>query len=406
MFDMRNRVLSDAIARYENGKMTRRQLMRVMGAFGLGAVGTLGLARAAGAAPRGASGLRSIFQEGGSPVAAATPQIGPQADGSTLWKVQVGAMDMENELDLQAFFPGEITINAGDSIWFDYGMGGFHTVTFSGTDVLPIIVPDPEAATPTAGPRQVILNPLALFPSGGTVVDGTALVTSGVDAFLEGQPIVYKFSTPGTFDYYCIPHGAVMRAKVIVQEAGAQLPNDQAAYDAMAAEQIEALHQEGLAEREKYLTPKSTVRDDGTTLWEFAVGAGPGQARVMTILPKEQEITVGDTIKFVIQSINEPHTVSFIGKGEAPPEDTMPGAFADGSPKFSVNPLTFLPQGGNVWSGTGWLNSGYMGIAAAGLPMEWECTFDTEGEYIYYCVLHGDSQGNGMASKLKVSPKA
>src|SRR4051794_19567822 len=116
MFDMRNRVLSDAIARYENGKMTRRQLMRVMGAFGLGAVGTLGLARAAGAAPRGASGLRSIFQEGGSPVAAATPQIGPQADGSTLWKVQVGAMDMENELDLQAFFPGEITINAGDSI--------------------------------------------------------------------------------------------------------------------------------------------------------------------------------------------------------------------------------------------------------------------------------------------------
>jgi plastocyanin len=285
-------------------------------------------------------------------------------------------------------------------------MGGFHTVTFSGSEVLPIIVPDPEAATPTAGPPQVIINPLAVFPSGGTVVDGSAVVTSGVDVFLQGQPIIYTFSTPGTYDYYCMPHSSVMKAKVIVQEAGAELPNDQAGYDALAAARIEELRQEGLAEKEKYAEPKSTARDDGTTLWEFAAGAGPGQARVMAILPETFEIAVGDTIKFVVQSPGEPHTVSFIGAGEAPPEDTLPGTFADGSPKFSVNPLTFLPQGGNVWSGTGWVNSGYMGIAEAGLPMEWECTFDTEGEYVYYCVLHGDAQGNGMAAKLTVSPKA
>jgi plastocyanin len=46
-----------------------------------------------------------------------------------------------------------------------------------------------------------------------------------------------------------------------------------------------------------------------------------------------------------------------------------------------------------------------MGLEALGLPMEWECTFDTPGDYIYYCVLHGDAVGNGMAAKLTVTPR-
>ncbi|MGH2562501.1 MAG: cupredoxin domain-containing protein, partial [Thermomicrobiales bacterium] len=259
---------------------------------------------------------------------------------------------------------------------------------------------------PTAGPPPVIINGQALFPSGGTVVDGSQIVNSGADVFLQGAPIVYDFPTAGSFDYYCIPHGAVMKAQVIVQEAGSELPNDQAAFDVLATEQIEALREEGLAEKETYAEAASTARDDGTTLWEVAAGAGPGQARVMAFLPESIEIAVGDTITFVNQSPGEPHTVSFIGEGEAPPEDLLPGAFADGSPKFAINPLTFSAQGGNVWSGTGWVNSGYMGIPEVGLPMEWEVTFDTEGEFIYYCVLHGDAQGNNMAATVTVNPKA
>jgi hypothetical protein len=66
---------------------------------------------------------------------------------------------------------------------------------------------------------------------------------------------------------------------------------------------------------------------------------------------------------------------------------------------------TFLPQGGNVFSGTGWVNSGFMGLPDLGLPMKWECTFDTPGEFVPYCVLHGDSAGNAMAAKLTVTPR-
>jgi plastocyanin len=322
--------------------------------------------------------------------------------------VVVGGMDMQNMIEYHGFFPGEITINAGDSIWFAEEMPMFHTITFPGPGELPgIFIPDPEAAAPAtpdaAAPPKLIYNPLLFTGTGGTVVDGSQLFSTAVDVFGDGTPWVLSFPKAGTYEYACIPHGAVMRGKVIVQEAGSALPKDQAAYDGEAAAQIATLQEQGLAEIEKYGTPVSTKRDDGTTLWEATVGAGgPTQVRVQRFLPDSMEITAGDTIKYVIHSEGEPHTVSFIGAGETPPEDTLVEAFADGSPKFVQNMETFLPQGGNVFSGKGWVNSGFMGIPQLGLPMEWEVTFDTPGEYVPFCRLHGDADGTGMAGKLTV----
>ena len=42
--------------------------------------------------------------------------LGPQADGTNMWKVAVGGMDMANGLDIHSFFPKEITVNQGDTI--------------------------------------------------------------------------------------------------------------------------------------------------------------------------------------------------------------------------------------------------------------------------------------------------
>jgi plastocyanin len=374
----------------------RRVLLKAGGALGLASL-------AFGVLPR------SIQQAGAhqdaSPVVAATPVVGPQADGSNLWRVQVGGMDMENQLDLQAFFPGEITINAGDQIWFAEGMPGFHTVFFPvGGEVPALIIPDPEQASPVAGaPPNVVLNPAVAFPTPSLVVDGSTPVNSGVDILWDpAVPTLLSFPTAGTYDYLCIPHQSVMKGTVIVQEAGAALPMDQAGYDALAQEQMAALVEEGVAAIAEYAEPVSEQQADGTTLWTAAAGAGEGQARVMQFLPNELEIKVGDSVKWIIQSPGEPHTVTFVGSGETPPEDIMPGAFADGSPKFAINPMTFLPQGGNSFDGTGYLNSGYMGIPEVGLPSEFTATFSAAGEYTYYCVLHGDAQGGGMAATLRV----
>jgi plastocyanin len=336
--------------------------------------------------------------------AAASPVPGPQADGTNLWRVQVGSMDMENHLDLQAFFPGEITINAGDQIWFAEGMPGFHTVWFGyGAEVPPIFMPDPEAASPVAGPPPLVLNPAVMFPTPSLAVDGTTPVNSGVDILWDpAVPTILTFPTAGSYDFLCIPHQGVMRATVIVQEAGSELPMDQAGYDALAQEQMAALQEEGLAAAAEYAEATQEAQADGTTLWTAAAGAGENQARVMQMLPNPLEIKVGDSVKWIIQSPGEPHTVTFVGAGEVPPEDLQVGAFADGTPKFGINPLTFGPQGGTTWDGTGYLNSGYMGIPEAGLPMEFTATFTAAGEFIYYCILHGDAEGGGMAATLRV----
>ncbi|MEA2524011.1 MAG: hypothetical protein QOF73_1238 [Thermomicrobiales bacterium] len=380
-----------------SGRLSRREALRLIGGAGLATAGFMSLGR------------RAFAQDGGTPAAAATPQIGQQADGSTLWKVKAGDMKMEELIELHGYFPGEITINAGDSIWWDFGMGGFHTVSFlSGGELPPIFLPDPEAGTPTAGgPPKLILNPAILFPTPGDSYDGTGYSNSGIDVFRDpSQPYVLKFTTPGTYDYLCIIHASVMKARVVVQEAGAAAPHTQAEYDQMAADEIAKLYEQAAAEKAKYEQATSTQNADGSTTWEVTAGAGgETQVRIQAFLPTELEIKAGDKVKWVHRAPGEPHTVSFIGAGETPPEDTIIEQFADGTPKFVQSMETFMPQGGNTWSGTGWLNSGFMGIPQLGLPMEFEATFDTPGEYIYYCALHGDAQGNRMAATLTVSPK-
>ena len=375
----------------------RRSLLKAGGALGL-----TGLAF--GLLPRSVR-TASAHQDAGSPPAAASPAIGPQADGTNLWRVQVGGMDMENKLDFQGFFPGEITINAGDKIWFDSPMPGLHNAWFGyGAEPPALMIPDPELASPAAGEAPaLIFNPEFVFPTPNQVVDGANPVNTGVDVLWDPSlPTIVTFTTPGTYDYLCIPHQAVMRATVIVQEAGAALPMDQAGYDALAQEQLGALQEEGLATIAEFAEATFEEQSDGSSLWTAALGAGEGQARVMAILPNELEIKVGDSVKWIVQSPGEAHNVTFVGSDQTPPEDVIFGAFADGRPKITQNPLTFLPSGTTTFDGTGYLQSGFMGVPQLGLPMEFTATFTAAGDFIYYCSLHGDAEGGGMAATLRV----
>lgn len=377
-------------------RIDRRSLLKAGGALGL-----TGLAL--GLMPRSLRNA-SAHQEEGTPPVAATPVLGAQADGTNLWRVQVGGMDMENGVDFQGFFPGEITINAGDKIWFDSPMPGLHNAWFGyGADAPPLIVPDPEAASPAAGEAPaLIFNPDFAFPTPNQVVDGVNPVNTGVDVFWDpAVPTIVTFSTPGTYEYFCIPHQAVMRATVIVQEAGAALPADQAGYDALAQEQLAALQAEGLVAIAEFAEATVEEQADGTSLWTAALGAGEGQARVMAILPKELEIKIGDSVKWIVQSPGEAHNVTFVGSDQTPPEDLTFGAFADGRPKVTQNPATFFPSGNSTFDGTGYMQSGFMGVPQLGLPMEFTATFTAPGEFIYYCSLHGDA-GGGMAATLRV----
>ena len=110
----------------------------------------------------------------------ATPVLGPQADGTNLWKVQVGGMDMEAGIDMHAFFPAEITVNAGDSVFWHSRRWACQDSTPSHSRPAPRIPPDLRAryrrGTPVAspeGPPRLLINPVIAFPDGRTEYDGT-----------------------------------------------------------------------------------------------------------------------------------------------------------------------------------------------------------------------------------------
>jgi plastocyanin len=395
--------LIDAVsARLENGHITRRQALRMLAAIG-------------GIAALPSLGSRAAAQEGTPP---ATPVPGPRDDGTNLWRIQVGGMDMENRVDMHTFFPDDITVNAGDAVHFAFapmGMPGFHTVTFlSGEDVPPLLVPDIVDGTPVPspeGPPRLILNPVVAWRDERTDYDGTGYANAGLDVFhLDAGPYVLTFTTPGTFEYQCAVHGIVMKGKINVQEAGTDLPSDQAAYDAMSADRMAALidhGKEAVAEAEAML---ATPAASGAATWDVWAGlGGESQARVMRFIPGEVTIKVGDTVRWTDGSTGEPHTVMFLG-GEEQPEDTIVEPQASGPPKFIQNFQTFLPSTDSNFDGTALRRSGFLGFLPEvneifGLTGDtWELTFTAPGEFPYYCVFHsgGPEDEMGMTGKVIV----
>lgn len=396
-----------SIAQYSSGKIDRRQLIQALGALGIAAAALPLAARAAtaqDATPEEGAGAE------GPPPAPATPELGEQADGTTTWRVVVGGMDMAAGLEVNAFFPNEIMINAGDSVFFDFGMGGFHNVHISATEMpAPLFIPAegvdlPVESTPVAAEGQPLLafNPAVAFgspPDAGMAFDGSGDLSSGVFFLRDNSlPFAPVFAVPGTYYYICDIHNGMM-GTVTVQEAGADLSSTQADYDALGEQQLNDLLTLGQAFAEEYGeagTPEAGVH-------EIAAGVSDGQVEALAFLPSRVEVAAGDTVRWTNHSAISPHTITFLG-GTPPPEDIIPVAGGDGPPLFIINPNTFYPsdqQG--TYSGEGYLNSGYIfgpemvEILAGGgmtVPSSFEITFDTPGEYPYYCILHaGGSEG-------------
>ena len=119
----------------------------------------------------------------------------------------------------------------------------------------------------------------------------------------------------------------------------------------------------------------------------------------MRFLPDSLSVKKGDKVRWTYRALVDPHTVTF-SSGEAPPDLFLIQPQASGQPNLELNPQALWPAGGSTYKGTGYVNSGFMGPAVQG-PMTFELTFDTPGDYEYYCIVHG-SPTQGMRAKIKV----
>src|SRR5215213_11058827 len=143
-------ITGEIIRRLENRTISRRTALRLLGAAGVTATTISSVGRVAG-------------QEVTPDVPArATPELGEQPDGTRVWRVQVAGDNEAELLEFMTFFPRELTINAGDTVFFDFkGMHAPHTVTFlSGEEAPQLFVPANDAGTPAAGELpEIMFNP-------------------------------------------------------------------------------------------------------------------------------------------------------------------------------------------------------------------------------------------------------
>lgn len=304
----------------------------------------------------------------------------------------------------QNFYPGTLTINAGDSVTWKFDAGNEpHTVTFMGpvTGTIESFIPDPDAGPPAPGaPPKLIANPLAQLPQGGTSYDGSALTSSGLVADDIPGPQEYTLTFPkaGKYQYICLLHafpgpggGLVgMVGTITVQEAGSAYPQtpEQAAAAGQQQRDQEVSRAKVLeAEMSAHAMPPVAM-PDGSMKHHVEVGGMDMQANLEyhRFTPKTLNIKQGDTVEW---SMSMPgfHTVTF---GDEPQIFTVETGQA-GPPKLVLNPA-FFPSGGTEHTGTGYYNSGPM--ASPDQPPDpmtvkgYSLKFTQPGRYEYICIPH------------------
>jgi plastocyanin len=297
------------------------------------------------------------------------------------WEVQVGYDDMQSLISTQAYFPNPLTVNAGVTVVWRFA--GFHTVTFYGNETpLPLIGPGPNSGELALGP--------AFFPMGpqgsNATYDGTGRASSGTppEGGPQDQPFTYSltFTKPGLYGYMCTLHPG-MRGEVLVQPAGAPLPETPAQAKARGQATIGALvgmMRSGL----EGMRPTSL----GSVHLTYAGLGDAFGVSALRFMPGDVTVRRGETVIWGFADPFEIHTVTFTS-GQPDP------AFIDVRPQPQGPPILAIPAnvagpvGGTTYTGQGYVNSGILAYGGS-----YALAFDAPpGQYEYLCSVHPFMRG-------------
>jgi plastocyanin len=282
------------------------------------------------------------------------------------WTVQVGSQTKDMAVQGERFLPGDITIDAGDTVTWHADSAEPHTVTF-------VDGGKPQDTLAPFNPGDPTQNSV----QGTDTMDGTSYYNSGVLTSLDALsilpfPVVHSYSLtfpdPGTYTYYCLIHGLMMRGVVHVQDAGAAYPSSQADIDSEAAWLAGAINADGRA-----LAAQAKA---ASTNHKVLIGADDGVAMVMRFINTKVVVHKGEQVRFVDTSMDAPHTVTF---GAPHPGPNILGAYGQ--------PNSY--KGGDLSSG------------AMAPHQTFTVTFKKAGTFHYVCLFHGDL---GMKGLVVVKP--
>jgi plastocyanin len=325
--------------------------------------------------------------------AGASSQLGaPHARAAQTWSVQVGADIGGGPVSGNWFFPNVVTINVGDTVSWTFPSVEPHGVAFDNGHEPTLfdqgLVPQPNGDVDLT--QGFIPHP---GPTPPTTFDPTAQLGSGVptDPPDQRQPFTLTFNTAGVFAYDCPVHGPPMSGTIIVQPAGSQLSETPDKEKARGQADLAAATAAAQGGPPPFAQPGPVALASGATLYPVTAGAQVTNGVDILQFLGGQNITVhqGDVITFTGADPSEIHTVT-LTSGAAPPDliDVRPQPA--GPPQIVIPALVAQPSGGNVYDGTGYLNSGILFPGST-----FTLTVNAPpGTYEYICLLHGGAPQN------------
>ncbi len=243
-------------------------------------------------------------------------------DGGITWHVLAGGETPDMALQGMGFYPGNITINEGDTINWTLGGHLVHTVSFlSGAPV-----PDPG-------------SPEVLLPAGGSTYNGTGVVSSGL--LLPGMNYSLTFTKQGFYAYRCLIHPG-MAGVVIVQPAGSPYPANQAQYTAKGMNELQMDIDTG-QKLANNLSLKTTPGTNGTTVFHTSIDIPLPVNASLLLLPKNNSNVTGNaTLNFIdIGKLQVQIMVSGLVPNSTHPAHIHVGTSAEGGPiLYPLNNVT------------------------------------------------------------------
>jgi plastocyanin len=313
---------------------------------------------------------------------------------------------------LDQFFPGKVTIAAGDSITFSSAI--FHTVTY-GIKRPALLLPDPAkgkyanmddaAGNPFyfVGLAKFIYNAQAFGPFGPKTISGKTPTSSGALSPTGNGPnskpatFTYTFPKAGTYKLICTVHPG-MQGTVVVKPSGSATPLTPTQVQAEALKDVNTSWDDAKTVAAAAKPPPATV----------FVGLG-NKATILGYFPKTLRVKVGTTVTFVNKAPPEPHNIvlgpkKYIQK-LIKTTDLFPGP--PGSPNQVAPALLYgsEPKGKYTYDGANHgngflstpLTSDTPAIPAAHAA---KVTFTKPGTYKYFCWIHGPD----MSGTVVVTP--
>ncbi|MEJ7825490.1 MAG: hypothetical protein WKF48_08665 [Solirubrobacteraceae bacterium] len=303
--------------------------------------------------------------------------------------------------EVNAFFPSNIAIRAGDFVSFV--PVGFHSIDLPASGG-PLALVSPTGKKVTAGDAagmpfwfnqldELGFDKRLVRPRfGKTLNKGSTRILSGLPLGPRLKPLRVRFGKPGLYTYFCNIHPG-MRGTVRVRAKGTPVPSARGDAARVKKQAASAL-----------AVARSLVKNTKPGAATVSVSAeGKGGVHHFGMIPGKLTVRAGTAVTFRMpRNATDGHTATF-GPGDALKKSSYLGAIAASfegpapdargvypseQPGSPPAPLSSALHGNGFW------NSGVMDAdPRTPLPGANTVRFSTPGTYDYVCVIHPFMKG-------------